>query len=79
MKEQATNRPLQDKINVEDNTELLAWADRLNVTKVWLKAAINTVSKSAKTIEAYLECKKKLPWAARTVMSPVNPFLFSLP
>jgi Protein of unknown function (DUF3606) len=42
-----------------NDTELRAWADRLNVTKVQLKAAINAAGSSAKAVEAYLNRKKQ--------------------
>lgn len=48
----------KDKINNNDDAELRAWADRLNVTKVQLKAAVNAVGSSAKPVEAYLNRKK---------------------
>jgi len=41
-----------------NNVELRAWADRLNVTKVQVKAAINAVGSSAGAVEAYLKRKK---------------------
>jgi hypothetical protein len=50
--------PGKDIINSSDDAELRAWADRLNVTKVKLKAAINAVGPSAKAVEAYLDRKK---------------------
>jgi hypothetical protein len=48
----------KDKISNHDDAELRALADRLNVTKVKLKAAINAVGPSAKAVEAYLNRKK---------------------
>ena len=45
-------------INSSDDAELRAWADRLNVTKVKLKAAINAVGPSAQAVETYLKRKK---------------------
>ena len=48
-----------DQINMPNDMDLRAWADRLNVTKVQLKAAINAVGPSAKTVEAYLYRKQQ--------------------
>lgn len=50
---------VKDHINNNNDVELRAWADRLNVTKVQLKAAINAVGSSAMTVEAYLNRKKQ--------------------
>jgi hypothetical protein len=47
----------KDTIDSTDDAVLRAWADRLNVTKVRLKAAINAVGNSAKAVEAYLNRK----------------------
>jgi hypothetical protein len=48
----------KDNININDAAELRDWSDKLNVTKVKLKAAINAVGPSAKAVEAYLNRKK---------------------
>jgi Protein of unknown function (DUF3606) len=48
----------KDKIMVIGDAELRAWADRLNVTKAKLKAAVNAAGPSAKAVEAYLDRKK---------------------
>ncbi|SDD99289.1 Protein of unknown function [Mucilaginibacter pineti] len=48
-----------EPISKPNDTELRAWADRLNVTKVQLKAAINAVGSSAKIVEAYLYRKQQ--------------------
>jgi hypothetical protein len=48
-----------EQISKPNDTELRAWADRLNVTKVQLKAAINAVGSSAKIVEAYLYRKQQ--------------------
>jgi hypothetical protein len=48
-----------DQIRKPNDTELRAWANRLNVTKVQLKAAINAVGSSASIVEAYLLRKQK--------------------
>ena len=49
-----------DQFRVPNDTELRAWADRLNVTKVQLKAAINAVGSSTKIVEEYLYRKQRL-------------------
>jgi hypothetical protein len=41
-------------ININDDAELRDWSDRLNVTKVKLKAAVNAAGPAAKAVEAYL-------------------------
>jgi hypothetical protein len=46
-------------INAEDDLELTWWSDKLDVTKVKLKAAINAVGNSAKQVEAYLRKAKR--------------------
>jgi hypothetical protein len=48
-----------EQIRKPNDAELRAWADRLNVTKVQLKAAINAVGSSANIVEAYLLRKQK--------------------
>lgn len=50
--------PGKEMINSSDDAALRVWADRLNVTKVKLKATINAVGPSAKDVEAYLGRKK---------------------
>lgn len=50
---------VEKNIHNFNDVELRAWADRLNVTKVQLKAAINAVGSSAKVVEAYLFRKQK--------------------
>jgi hypothetical protein len=55
--QQATHSD-KDKINNSNDAELRDWADRFNITKVKLKAAINAVGSSAKAVEAYLNHKK---------------------
>jgi len=52
--------PDKDKINTSNDAALAILADKLNVTKVKLKAAINAVGPSAKAVEAYLNRKKQL-------------------
>ena len=41
------------------NGELSRWADRLGVTKVQLKSAINIVGPAVADLRAYLEKRKK--------------------
>ena len=47
--------PDKDRVNVNENYELLYWSDKFDVTKVKLKAAVNAVGTSAKDVEAYLK------------------------
>ena len=49
--------PDKDRVNVNENYELLYWSDKFDVTKVKLKAAVNAVGTSAKDVEAYLKKK----------------------
>ena len=46
--------PDKDRVNVNENYELLYWSDKFDITKVKLKAAVNAVGTSAKDVEAYL-------------------------
>ena len=48
----------QQTISNSDDAELRVWADKFNVTKVQLKAAINAVGPAAKAVEVYLNRKK---------------------
>jgi hypothetical protein len=48
----------QDKINLAVNTELNEWAEKLGVTKVKLKAAINAAGPLVTDIENYLRRRK---------------------
>jgi len=48
----------QNQVRNPSDAELRAWADRLNVTKVQLKAAINAVGPAVAAVEAYLNRKK---------------------
>jgi len=56
--QQKASSPNKDNINIDDAAELRHWSDKLNVTKVKLKAAINAAGPSAKAVEAYLNRKK---------------------
>ena len=53
--------PDKDRVNVNENYELLYWSDKFDVTKVKLKAAVNAVGTSAKDVEAYL--RKNQPFS----------------
>ena len=44
-----------DKINVADETEMRIWADKFDVTKAKLKAAINAIGNNPKDVESYLK------------------------
>jgi hypothetical protein len=46
-----------EQINVQDRAEADYWTEKLGVTKVKLKAAVNAVGTSAKAVEAYLKKK----------------------
>jgi hypothetical protein len=50
-----TAKPDPDRINVNEDDELRNWPDKLDVTKVRLKAAVNAVGASVKDVEAYLK------------------------
>ncbi len=41
-------------INALEDNELRAWSDKLDVTKVKLKAAVNAVGPFVRDVEAYL-------------------------
>lgn len=45
----------RSRINVLDAFELNYWTEKLDVTKVKLKAAVNAVGPLAKDVEAYLQ------------------------
>lgn len=45
------------QINVSDRIEADFWTEKLGVTRVQLKAAVNAVGPSAKAVEAYLKKK----------------------
>lgn len=59
------NQPMEAKktsgnpaeINVQDRTETDYWTEKLGVTRVKLKAAVNAAGPSAKAVEAYLKKK----------------------
>jgi hypothetical protein len=42
-------------INMDDDKDLRAWADKFDVTKAKLKAAVNAVGNSPKNVESYLK------------------------
>jgi hypothetical protein len=50
-----TARPDPDRININEDDELRNWSDKLDVTKVRLKAAVNAVGTSVKDVQAYLK------------------------
>jgi hypothetical protein len=56
--QQKAGSPDKDKLNATEEVKLREWSDKLNVTKVQLRAAINAVGPSAKAVEAYLNRKK---------------------
>ncbi len=42
-------------INLKEDKDLRAWADKFDVTKAKLKAAVNAVGNSPKDVESYLK------------------------
>ena len=42
-------------INMDDDEDLRVWADKFDVTKAKLKAAVNAVGNSPKDVESYLK------------------------
>ena len=42
-------------INMDDDKDLRAWADKFDVTKAKLQAAVNAVGNSPKDVESYLK------------------------
>ncbi|HEY4327520.1 MAG TPA: DUF3606 domain-containing protein [Mucilaginibacter sp.] len=55
-KQQDTS-PAKGSINVSKAKEIAYWAEKLDVTKARLKAAVNAVGPVAKDVEAYLKKK----------------------
>ena len=49
--------PDPEQINVNQRHEADYWTEKLGITKVKLKAAVNAVGTSAKAVEAYLKKK----------------------
>ena len=52
-----TEKPVAERINALEDKELRAWSDKLDVTKVKLKAAVNAVGPFVRDVEAYLRKK----------------------
>lgn len=46
---------ITEVINMNDDKDLRAWADKFDVTKAKLKAAVNAVGNSPKDVESYLK------------------------
>jgi hypothetical protein len=46
-----------EQINMQDRAEGDYWTEKLGITRVKLKAAVNAVGTSAKAVEAYLKKK----------------------
>lgn len=46
---------ITEVINMNDDKDLRAWADKFDVTKAKLKAAVNAVGNSPKDVEFYLK------------------------
>ena len=47
------------KIDLSDELDLLKWSDKLDVTSVKIRAAINAVGSDADTVAAYLKKRAK--------------------
>jgi len=56
---QAAASPVKGHINVNDTHEVNYWTEKLDVTKVRLKAAVNAVGPVARDVEAYLKKNSK--------------------
>lgn len=50
-----TGTPDRNRINVHEAYELNYWTEKLDITKVKLKAAVNAVGPVIKDVEAYLK------------------------
>ena len=50
-----TGSGITEVINMDDDKDLRAWADKFVVTKAKLKAAVNAVGNSPKDVESYLK------------------------
>ena len=46
---------ITEVINMNEDKDLRAWADKFDVTKAKLKAAVNAVGNSPKDVESYLK------------------------
>ncbi|HEY8931223.1 MAG TPA: DUF3606 domain-containing protein [Mucilaginibacter sp.] len=49
--------PAKSQINMENRQEVAYWTEKLDVTKVRLKAAVNAVGNATRDVEAYLKKK----------------------
>ena len=56
---QTTGSGTTQVINMDDDKDLRAWADKFDVTKAKLKAAVNAVGNSPKDVESYLKKKSR--------------------
>jgi len=52
---QKTGSGTTQVINMDEDEDLRAWADKFDVTKAKLKAAVNAVGNSPKDVESYLK------------------------
>ena len=52
---QTTGSSITAVINMDEDKDLRAWADKFDVTKAKLKAAVNAVGNSPKDVESYLK------------------------
>ena len=50
-----TGSGITEVINMNEDKDLRAWADKFDVTKAKLKAAVNAVGNSPKDVESYLK------------------------
>jgi hypothetical protein len=54
---QLSSSPVKEQINVNDPNAIAFWTEKLDVTKVKLKAAVNAAGPAVKDVEAYLKKK----------------------
>lgn len=52
-----TGSPDRERINISERSETDFWTEKLGITKVKLKAAVNAVGPAAKDVEAWLKKK----------------------
>jgi hypothetical protein len=51
--------PDRERIDISERTEVDYWTEKLGVTTVKLKAAVNAVGPAVKDVEAYLKKKNR--------------------
>ncbi|MDB5090708.1 MAG: hypothetical protein JWR09_4702 [Mucilaginibacter sp.] len=55
--DQKTASPGKGTINISEANDVAYWVEKLDITKVRLKAAVNAVGPAVKDVEAYLNKK----------------------